>query len=284
MNFFESHFWYTKRQRNGILFLLFTLAVILIAIDYLNNKEEFVYNEYEFDLIQHKIDSLKRLKTDIPAYKEHRFNPNYLTDYKAYRLGLSVEEIDRLFLFRQNGNFVNSRDEFQQVTKVSDSLLNHIAPLFSFPKWVTKKKTSVSKNRRSGPETIGLNFVSVKDLMDIEGMEFKIAKRILAYKKFLGGYSFSNQLYEVYDIKNDLVPVVLKRYPILTPPEIQKTNVNQATFKEILSNPYLDYGLTKKIMELRDAELRINNLEDLKKIDSFPLENFDRIALYLCAE
>ncbi|WKK64927.1 helix-hairpin-helix domain-containing protein [Lutimonas zeaxanthinifaciens] len=284
MNFFESHFWYTKRQRNGILFLLLTLIIVLVSIDILNNREEFVYNEYEFDLIQQKIDSLKRLETLKTAYKEHKFNPNYLTDYKAYRLGLTSEEIDRLFLFRKNGNFVNSKEEFQQVTRVSDSILNHIAPLFSFPKWVSKQKTAVSQKRKSSSKTIGLNLVSVEDLMDIKGMEFKIAKRILAYRKRLGGYSLSNQLYEVYDLRNDLVPVILKRHPLLHPPNIPKTNVNQATFKEILSNPYLDYGLTKKIMQLKDEQLRINDLEDLKKIDSFPLENFDRIALYLCAE
>lgn len=284
MNFFESHFWYTKRQRNGILFLLLSLIAIILALDYLNNKEEFVYNEFEFDIIQQKIDSLQRLQSKKSKFKERKFNPNYLTDYKAYRLGLSVEEIDRLFLFRKNGNFINSKDEFKQVTEVSDSLLDQIAPLFSFPQWVKNKKTDPIPKRKSNSEPLGLNFVSVEDLMDIEGLEFKIAQRILAYKKLLHGYSFDDQLYEVYDLKKTLVPIILRKYPILHPPVIQKTNVNQATFREILSNPYLDYGLTKKIMQLKEEQLRINDLEDLKKIDSFPLENFDRIALYLSAE
>lgn len=284
MNFFESHFWYTKGQRNGILFLLLTLIAVITAIDYLNNKEEFVYNEYEFDLIQQKIDSLKRLKSSKPKFEERKFNPNYLTDYKAYRLGLSVEEIDRLFLFRSSGKFVNSKEEFQQVTEVSDSLLNEIAPSFSFPKWISKKKHVSSNTKKTSPKIIGLNTVSVQDLMEIEGMEFRLAQRILAYRKFLGGYSLDKQLYEVYDLKVELVPKILKSYPLLKPPTIQKTNVNKATFKEILSNPYVDYGLTKKIMRLKDEQLIINDLHELKKIDSFPLENFDRIALYLCAE
>ena len=284
MNFFESHFWYTKGQRNGILFLLLTLIIVLVSIDMLNNRKEFVYNEIEFDLIQQKIDSLKRLETEKPEYIERKFNPNYLTDYKAYRLGLSVEEIDRLFLFRGSGKFINSKEEFQQVTLVSDSLLNQIAPLFSFPKWISKKKTANPMTKKSNSKIIGLNKVSVKDLMEIEGMQYRLAQRILAYRKLLGGYSIGDQLFEVYDLKMELVPKILSSYPILTPPVIQKTNVNKASFKEILSNPYVDYGLTKKIIRYKQEHLIIKNLEELKKLDSFPLENFDRISLYLCAE
>ncbi|MCA0932218.1 helix-hairpin-helix domain-containing protein [Lutimonas saemankumensis] len=284
MNFFESHFWYTKGQRNGILFLLLTLIIVLVSIDMLNNRKEFVYNEIEFDLIQQKIDSLKRLQAEKPEYVERKFNPNYLTDYKAYRLGLSVEEIDRLFLFRDSGKFINSKAEFQRVTQVSDSLLNQIAPLFSFPKWAGEKTPAKPLPTKSNSKIIGLNTVTVKGLMEIEGMQYRLAQRILSYRKFLGGYSIDNQLYEVYDLKMELVPKILKSYPLLSPPVIQKTNVNKASFKEILSNPYIDYGLTKKIMRYRQEQLIIKNLEELKKLDSFPLENFDRIALYLCAE
>ena len=32
MNLFESHFWYNKRQRNGILFLVFILILFLDAV------------------------------------------------------------------------------------------------------------------------------------------------------------------------------------------------------------------------------------------------------------
>ncbi len=45
---------------------------------------------------------------------------------------MSNEEIDRLLTFRKQNQWVNSAKQFQQVTKVSDSLLNTISPYLSF--------------------------------------------------------------------------------------------------------------------------------------------------------
>ena len=42
--------------------------------------------------------------------------------------------------FRESNQWVNSAKEFQQVTKVSDSLLATISPYFKFPDWVTNPK------------------------------------------------------------------------------------------------------------------------------------------------
>jgi hypothetical protein len=50
------------------------------------------------------------------------FNPNFITDFKGYKLGMSVQEID-LLEYRKGNKYVNSPKEFQAVTQVSDSLL-----------------------------------------------------------------------------------------------------------------------------------------------------------------
>ena len=77
---------------------------------------------------------------------------------------------------------------------------------------------------------------------------------------------------------------VLERFTIIDKPEIQKINVNTATFKEVLSIVYIDYELTKKIFNYRDEVAELQSLEELKKIEGFPIEKFDRIALYLEAK
>ena len=47
---------------------------------------------------------------------------------------------------------------------------------------------------------------------------------------------------------------------------------------------YIDYNLCKKIFELRDEIAELQSLEELKNIEGFPLDKFDRIILYLVAE
>ena len=111
----ESHFWYNKSQRNGIFLLIvyicfrfilpFILLIYLIMID--------LDSDRSLHAIQSKIDSLKNTEKNSDKTKTYLFNPNYLTDFKAYQLGLSIDQIDRLFAFRNQGKFVNSSEEFQ---------------------------------------------------------------------------------------------------------------------------------------------------------------------------
>ncbi|MEZ4841593.1 MAG: helix-hairpin-helix domain-containing protein [Flavobacteriaceae bacterium] len=129
-----------------------------------------------------------------------------------------------------------------------------------------------------------LNTASAKDLTVINGIGEKLANRIVSYRNRLGGYSLNDQLYEVYYLDKEVADKVLKQFQVLSKPAISKINVNTATFKEVLSIVYIDYDLTKKIFEYRDEVAEIQSLDELKKIEGFPIEKFNRIALYLEAK
>ena len=132
---------YSKSQRIGII-VLFVLIFICQGFYFFSNFKSVENNgdeKVQWLSYQKEIDSLKILKSN---YKPtiYPFNPNFITDFKGYKLGMSVTEIDRLLAFRKQNKFVNSAEEFQAVTKVSDSLLKAISPYFKFPDWVKNKK------------------------------------------------------------------------------------------------------------------------------------------------
>ena len=135
------YFKFTKQQRTGI-FLLFGIIIVLQLVYFyvdFNLPEKTFAEKEEWMSLQSKIDSLKLIKyKDKP--KIYLFNPNFISDYKGYKLGMSVQEIDRLLAFRKENKYVNSAKEFQEVTQISDSLLNMISPLFKFPDWSSDKK------------------------------------------------------------------------------------------------------------------------------------------------
>ncbi len=60
-------------------------------------------NQDELEFIEAEVDSL-RIALELKAPKIFPFNPNYITDYKGYSLGMSNEEIDRLHQFRATNN------------------------------------------------------------------------------------------------------------------------------------------------------------------------------------
>lgn len=286
----QSHFSFNKKQRNGIFFLLVIIVVLQIVIFYVDfsSEEKIEVSQQTINVFQHELDSLRSVEVENSKPKIFPFNPNYISDFKGYQLGMSVQEIDKLLAFRSKGLYVNSVKQFQQVTGVSDRLLVEISPHFKFPAWVTSKKSQNTKSTISKVATIvevkDINLVSAGELRVVKGIGETLAARIINYRKKLQGYSYNSQLYEVWNLDGEVVKNLLMHFKVMEQPVIQKINVNTATFKEVLAIVYIDYELTKKIFNYKDEVAEIQSIEELKKIDGFPLVQFDRIALYLSAE
>lgn len=141
-NSIKSFFNFTKDQRKGILFLFLIIISLQLGYFFIDfNTDQKVSKKGQTWLsLQNTVDSLKLEKPET-GYKIYPFNPNFITDFKGYKLGMTVEQIDRLLAFRKEGKFANSPQEFQKVTGISDSLLATMEPYFKFPDWVNKKKS-----------------------------------------------------------------------------------------------------------------------------------------------
>jgi len=62
---------------------------------------------------------------------------------------MTTQEIDRLLAFRKTNRYVNSPQEFQAVTHISDSLMRVISPYFKFPNWINNKKESKNTSNKN---------------------------------------------------------------------------------------------------------------------------------------
>ena len=364
---------YNSIEHKGLVALL-TIIVALQVIYFFypfSKDQESVFDMDSPEIIafQKKVDSLKQIEIERRKPKIYPFNPSFLTDYRASKLGMSIPEIDRLLAHREAGKYISSASEFQKVTQVSDSLLMAIKPYFKFPDWINENKKikiapfnpsflSESKGTRLGmskqeinrllahkkagkyinsaqefqeitgisnalltkikplfkfPDWVvarnnrqeeegknqnnlsqvyktftgekqDINTATAIELQKINGVGEKMAQRILTYRKKLKGYSIDAQLREVWYLKPEVADRILERFTVITAPKIEKVNLNTAQFKEVLHLPYIDYKLTKKMFEFRDEVAELQSLQELKKIDSFPMDKFERISLYLKAE
>jgi len=290
MKILKSHFRYNKSQRNGIFFLLIFIVFlqgIFFFVDF-SSEENNGVSQTEIVAFQQEMDSLKNVEIRSRTPKIYPFNPNFITDFKGHQLGMSTNEIDKLLVFRAQGKFINSTKQFQEITGINDSLLAVISPYFKFPDWIasgknTEKQYSKSKIDKSIVKK-DINAASAEDLKMINGIGEKLAKRIIDYRIKLQGFSFNDQIFEVWALEKEVAEKVLLYFEVTKQPTIQKINVNTATFKEVLAIVYLDYELTKKIFNYKNQVAEIQSIEELKKIDGFPLERFSRIALYLEAK
>jgi len=274
----KSHFVFTKQQRSGVfvlLLLIVALQCVCFFVDFSVNEP----NEVEQQTIisfQKEVDSLSVLK-QMKKYDVRPYNPNFITDYKGYVLGMSEEEIDRLHAFRKLNRYVNSVKEFQKITFVSDSLLNQISPKFKFPGWVGKKNNSNSYLSYQKD----LNKAEAKDVHKATELEYKIAYRIVNFRKKLGGFLSFDQLCDVYDISAEDIVKVKQKFVLKTIPNIKKININLATASELAELAYINDYMAENIIDERVLREGYKSLDELKYVTHFPVDKFDRIKLYL---
>lgn len=281
----KSHFSYSKSQRNGI-FLLVVLVFALqgfILYGKFGKQELYLLDETSLKL-QIKLDSLERVA--YQPKKIYPFNPNYLSDYRAYQLGMSVDEIDRLLAYRKQNKYVNSSKEFQNITKVSDSLLSRLSPFFKFPDWVKKKSDQPKKSAKKIKKkrvVKDINKATIEELVKINGIAEKRAQTILKYRDLLGGFTVDAQLDEVWGIPPDVLVALKQEFKVLSPPKIKPIDVNYASIEELKSIVYINYKQAKSIVMYRSKVGEIQNLAELKTLSDFPVDKYELISLYLHA-
>ncbi len=200
-------------------------------------------------------------------------------------LGMSPDEIDSLHAFRETGRFLQSPDEFQSITGVSDSLLAEIAVYFKFP---GQRSLRPEKNRGQLPQgrivdkvRQDLNTASAIDLMKIRGIGEVLSARILKFRKALGGFVVAEQLYDVYGLDKAVADRVLEKYTVVKKPQIRLIDLNLASVEEISSSVYITNALARRIVAYRNINGPFEAWDELTKIEDFPIQQIDRIKLYL---
>jgi len=289
MKNFKSHFTFSKEQRNGI-FLLLVLIVVFQCFYFFVEfpAEDTSGNKEALSEFIKEIDSLRLVQLEKNKPKTYPFNPNYITDFKGATLGMTNEEIDRLIAFRKQNKWINSSKQFQEVTKVSDSLLNAISPYFKFPEWITnpKPKNNAIYSDNSKPKIFAqkqdLNTATAQQLQKVNGVGKVFSDRIIKYRnKFKGGFIADVQLLDVYGLTSEVIEKITNQFTVKTPKTIQQININAATIGDLVTIPHIDYDLAHNIIEQRQLREGYNSIDELTKVKDFPVNKIKIIELYL---
>lgn len=285
----NSSLHFSKDQKIGII-ILFAIIIALQSGYYFTDfsfAQPQTKEEKEWLSLQSSIDSLKNEK-QTSSYKMYPFNPNYISDFKAYKLGMNTAQIDRLLAFRKEGKFANSAQEFQKVTGISDSLLNTMAPYFKFPDWVTNKKGNYKEfksNWKEYPKKEALKILDVNsatkdDFMKIYGIGEAISDRILTQRALLGAFVSMDQMNEIWGLSAEVQLNLQKYFTINKTPTVKKIDINNASIKELSQFVYFRFPISKNIVTYRSMNGAIT-MDNLSNIKGFPVDKIKIIALYL---
>lgn len=275
--------YFSNKQRRALV--VFVVIIVLLQVVILVVKDKSFAKEtagYKIDTkTQLQIDSLKQLA--LKKYDLQPFNPNFITDYKGFKLGMTTAEIDKLLKFRSTGKYVNSAAEFQQVTGISKEILDKISPYFKFPEWTQNKKsdTYTENSEKVVFKNIDINKASVQDLVAIKGIGDYFANAVINEREKLGGFVSIHQIDFIKGLRPEAIKILKKNTVIKNSSAIKKVNVNTATKEELAQIPYINAYIAREIVVYRSKQENQLKIEDLEKIKSFPLDKLKIIRLYL---
>ena len=287
---------FSKGHYFGIAILICSIGLLQLFIYRYNNQKDttsldLTPDEKNWLLAQNEIDSLKEAAQEN-SNKIYPFNPNFISDYKGYKLGMSETQIDKLHQFRKQNKYVNSNSEFQKLTGVSNEWMKQYAPYFKFPEWVTNR---TAKNYQTHFENTNQKFVKkeakivVHDLNKANQAELekaymigeKLALKIISERDKFGSFASMEQLDFIWGISPEAIADLNKKFQIKSSENLKKININTSTIKELQQFPYFNYTIAKNIVTFRSMNGDFKSSEDLTNVKQFPLEKLKIIALYL---
>lgn len=138
--------------------------------------------------------------------------------------------------------------------------------------------------RASRPEklprgtVIDANAADTTLLQRIPGIGPHYARRIVAYRTALGGFTSAEQLAEIHDLPPGITAWF--RVSDADRQHVHRININRADFKAINAHPYMSYEQTRAIFALRRNIGRLRGWDDLRGSGLFDDHDIQRLTPY----
>ena len=128
-----------------------------------------------------------------------------------------------------------------------------------------------------GDEVLDVNLADSAQLCRVPGIGPYFSRKILQYRKRLGGYVSIAQLLEIEDFPADAVAWLVVADSL----SVQKLSVNHLTTRKLMKHPYMGYYRALDIENHKRIYGRVQNLDALRQMPHFTDEDIKRLTPYL---
>ena len=227
---------------------------------------------------QESFSAKKKEKKDQRQYlaPATRFNPNEyeLADWMA--LGLSEKQSQSILNFIKRGIYSNrSLQKIYALPQQAYELIKDSA--------YYEKEERLHVNKKDSSEIkplLEINSACKEDLVGLHGIGEFYANQIIRYRDELGGFTFKEQLLEVWKMRLETYEKVLPQV-YFDFNKTNKINLNECTIDDLKSHPYLDYYQANSVVKMRQQRGRFISLDELLDSKLIDEEEYKRILPYL---
>lgn len=140
-----------------------------------------------------------------------------------------------------------------------------------------KVKENTFKKKRI---IVWLNKADTTELKTLKGVGGYYAKKIVSYRKKLGGFYRINQILEVYGVKPEILENN-KEYIQLDTNLISKMNINTISKEELKQHPYIKWSVANSIVLYRINHGEYKSVQNIQNSDLVNDELYRKIVRYL---
>lgn len=289
---FREYFTFTKKERNGIIVLLFLLLGLIGVRIYQNNIS---FGEIEFMDADFLEDIEKFEKSMVPKINKEKnfeyfnerdeiktepvelfyFDPNKASRAEFKKLGLSDKQIEVLCNYRERGGVFSSKEDLLKIYGIQQKQFDLIKPYILIEENIYPEEIKLETR-----ELVEINSASIEDLIKLSGVGNSFAERIIKYRNLLGGYYEKDQILEVYGMDSTRYLGFFQELCIDTNLIIQ-INLNEADFKTLIRHPYLNKYQTEAILKYRELKINFSSIEQIYQNKLLTKDEYLRLKPYL---
>lgn len=302
----KEYFNFTKKERKGIFLILSIIILISVLPEFFRffvKDQTPDTKEFSQAIAQLKIDSADSKNSQeyyndyTPSFRKEKpvkkevfyFDPNTASENDWIRLGLTKRTAQTIQKYISKGGKFYKPDDLKKIYGLSEDEANRLIPYVTIS---AKKDASFDKKKFTEPKTnsynrviqpININAADSSDFIALPGIGPVLSKRIVAFRKKLGGFYSVDQIAETYNLPDSTFQKI-KKYLLPDSKAIKKININSASVDEMKAHPYINYSVANAIFQYRQQHGNFSSVADLKKIMTINDGFLTKVAPYLSVE
>ncbi|MGL4596971.1 MAG: helix-hairpin-helix domain-containing protein [Bacteroidia bacterium] len=303
----RNEFAFTDRERYGLIVL-----AVLILLSWggiwlqgkLTAPPQTNFAAFDRDIqamqeAQKTIQPTQEYKTNTSDFKEEAiaprsvvatgerffFNPNELPEADWIRLGLSPKQAKSIKKFEAKGGHFYRKEDLKKMFVISPDFYARIEEFIVIPESNTSENKTVTahefpEKKIKQQRKIELNAADSSALLDVSGIGPVFAKRIVAYRKRLGGFHAPEQLLEVFGFDQERLDQVSTAVSIDSS-YIQKININTASAADFKKHPYIAPSVAHAVVNYRKQHGPFESVEAIQGCVLVNADLYRKLAVYL---
>lgn len=205
--------------------------------------------------------------TETPPLKAA--DPNTADAAALQQMGLNKRQAEQLLRYRNKGGTFRYKSDLKRLYSIDASSFERIQAYIDLP-----EKRVV--------ESLNINTATAEEWQLLKGIGPTYAKRIIHFRKALGGFHSVAQVGETFGLPDSTFQAIQAKLRC-TAAEVQKISINKASYEELKAHPYLSWSHAKAIVRYREEQGFFEQIEQLQILGTFDdgKNTFHKIKPYL---